>query len=81
MSFQTRFLHNIIFIMSKVLSYREDIEVMAKLEEIAGFAVKKTGIFHNQPSYYKNKMKKPSKIAEGLDKQVEDAFIFLTEIN
>jgi hypothetical protein len=27
---------------------REDIEVMAKLEEIAGFAVKKTGIFHNQ---------------------------------
>ena len=46
---------------------------MAKLEEIAGFAVKKTGIFHNQPSYYKNKMKKPSKIAEGLDKQVKDA--------
>jgi hypothetical protein len=43
---------------------------MSKLEEIAGFAVKKTGIFHNQPSYYKNKMKKPSKIAEGLDKQV-----------
>jgi len=67
--------------MSKVLSYREDIEVMAKLEEIAGFAVKKTGIFHNQPSYYKNKMKKPSKIAEGLDKQVEDAFILLKEIN
>ena len=45
---------------------------MAKLEEIAGFAVKKTGIFHNQTSYYKNKMKKTSKIAEGLDKQVKN---------
>ena len=54
------------------LNFREDIEVMAKLEEIAGFAVKKTGIFHNQPNYYKNKMKRPAKIAEGIDKQVQD---------
>ena len=45
---------------------------MAKLEEIAGFAVKKTGIFHNQPNYYKNKMKRPAKIAEGIDTQVQD---------
>ena len=43
---------------------------MAKLEEIAGFAVKKTGIFHNQSTYYKNKMKRPAKMAECLDKQV-----------
>ena len=49
---------------------------MSKLEEIAGFAVKKTGIFHNQASYYKNKMKKPSKIAEGLDKQVYNQTCF-----
>ena len=48
---------------------------MAKLEEIAGFAVKKTGIFHNQPNYYKNKMKRPAKIAEGIDKQVQDAYL------
>ena len=48
---------------------------MAKLEEIAGFAVKKTGIFHNQPNYYKNKMKRPAKIAEGIDKQVQDTYL------
>jgi len=51
---------------------RVDIEVMAKLEEIAGFAVKKTGIFHNQPTYYKNKLKKKAKIAEGIDRQASN---------
>lgn len=45
---------------------------MAKLEEIAGFAVKKTGIFHNQPTYYKNKLKKKAKIAEGIDRQASN---------
>jgi hypothetical protein len=49
---------------------------MAKLEEIAGFAVKKTGIFHNQPTYYKNRMKRSAKIAEGIDKQVSVSFVF-----
>ena len=58
------------------LNFREDIEVMAKLEEIAGFAVKKTGIFHNQPTYYKNRMKRSAKIAEGIDKQVLVSFVF-----
>ena len=52
---------------------REDIEVMAKLDKIGRFALKKTGIFHNQATYYNNKMKKTSKIAEGLDKQVQQS--------